>query len=331
VGRSRRPAARAAARAAPSRRAGAAGARLRHRRLDPQPASLLRRRRPEADLRPRLALRLLAFASSLDQIGPFARTVAARALALGVDGRPIAPTPRVARAGARLRAALTGDVQRLRVGVPRTFVTEGVDADVRRVRRRARGARERRRAARATRAAARAATAIPVYYLGCTAEASSNLARYDGVKYGYRSQAPRRLQAMYTHSRSEVRRRGQAPDHARHLRAERRLLRRVLSEGAAGAHAPAPRLRARVRGVDVIAMPTSPIPPFRLGEKRDDPLQMYLADIFTVSANSAGVPAISVPGGFVQRGATSCRSGSSSPRAPSTRRPLAGALMRTSD
>ena len=101
------------------------------------------------------------------------------------------------------------------------------------------------------------------------------------------------------HARRRLRPRGQAAHHARHLRAQRRLLRRLLSEGAAGAHAASARLRRRrSRRVDVVAMPTMPTPPFKLGEKTDDPLQMYLADVFTVSANLAGLPGISVPCGF---------------------------------
>jgi aspartyl-tRNA(Asn)/glutamyl-tRNA(Gln) amidotransferase subunit A len=248
---------------------------------------------------------LLAFASSLDQIGPFARTVEDAALALGVMAGPDRADATSSREPvADLTAALTGDVNGLRVGVPRTFVSEGVDGEVK-------GAFDAALAVLA-RAGARlvdvelphAPYGVPAYYLVCTAEASSNLARYDGVKYGYRSKAAADgLHAMYTHSRSE----GFGAEVKRRIM----LGTYVLSAGYYDAfYLKAQQVRTLLRRdyerafetVDVIAMPTSPIPPFGLGEKADDPLQMYLADIFTVSANLAGVPAISVPSGFVERG-----------------------------
>ena len=148
---------------------------------------------------------------------------------------------------------------------------------------------------------------MPVYYLVCTAEASSNLARYDGVKYGFRSPAAAQgLQAMYRRSRSE----GFGAEVKRRIM----LGTYVLSAGYYDAfYLKAQQVRTLLRRdyeraferADVIAMPTSPIPPFGIGEKADDPLQMYLADIFTVSANLAGLPAISVPGGVVRAKALS--------------------------
>ena len=146
----------------------------------------------------------------------------------------------------------------------------------------------------------------------CTAEASSNLARYDGVKYGYRSPRGQRQ------PEGDVQ-----PDARRGLRAEvkRRIMlgTYVLSAGYYDAfYLKALQVRTLLRRdydqaferVDVVAMPTIPTPPFRLGEKTDDPLQMYLADVFTVSANLAGLPGISVPCGFSTRRA--CRSAFSS-------------------
>jgi aspartyl-tRNA(Asn)/glutamyl-tRNA(Gln) amidotransferase subunit A len=247
---------------------------------------------------------LLAFASSLDQIGPFAHTVEDAALTLAtIAGPDRADATSSHEPLPDLTAALTGDVKGLRVGVPRTFVSEGVDEAVR-------GAFD------ASLAVLREAGAtlvdvelphapygVPAYYLVCTAEASSNLARYDGVKYGYRSRAAADgLQAMYTHSRSE----GFGAEVKRRIM----LGTYVLSAGYYDAfYLKAQQVRTLLKRdydraferADVIAMPTSPIPPFGLGEKADDPLQMYLADIFTVSANLAGLPAISVPGGFVER------------------------------
>jgi aspartyl-tRNA(Asn)/glutamyl-tRNA(Gln) amidotransferase subunit A len=248
---------------------------------------------------------LLAFASSLDQIGPFARTVEDAALALGVIAGPDRADATSSREPVPdLRAALTGDVKGLRVGVPRTFVSEGVDEGVKGVFDAALAVLADAGARLVDVELPHASYGVPAYYLVCTAEASSNLARYDGVKYGYRSKAAADgLQALYTHSRSE----GFGAEVKRRIM----LGTYVLSAGYYDAfYLKAQQVRTLLRRdydraferADVIAMPTSPIPPFGLGEKTDDPLQMYLADIFTVSANLAGVPAISVPGGFVERG-----------------------------
>jgi len=248
---------------------------------------------------------LLAFASSLDQIGPFARTVEDAALALGVIAGPDRADATSSREPVPdLRAALTGDVKGLRVGVPRTFVSEGVDEGVKGAFDAALAVLEDAGARLVDVELPHAPYGVPAYYLVCTAEASSNLARYDGVKYGYRSKAAADgLQALYTHSRSE----GFGAEVKRRIM----LGTYVLSAGYYDAfYLKAQQVRTLLRrdydrafeSADVIAMPTSPIPPFGLGEKTDDPLQMYLADIFTVSANLAGVPAISVPGGFVERG-----------------------------
>ena len=244
---------------------------------------------------------LLAFASSLDQIGPIARTVEDTALALGVMAGPDRADATASREPVPdLTAALTGDVKGLRVGVPRTFVTDGVDDDVK-------AAFD---AALAVLAGAgarlvdvelpHAPYGVPAYYLVCTAEASSNLARYDGVKYGYRSPAKdASLKAMYSRTRDE----GFGAEVKRRIM----LGTYVLSAGYYDAfYLKAQQVRTLIRRdyeqafarVDVVAMPTSPTPAFRLGEKTDDPLQMYLADVFTVSANLAGLPAISVPCGF---------------------------------
>ena len=150
--------------------------------------------------------------------------------------------------------------------------SEGVDAErPGGVRRGARGARASAARRSSTIELPHAAHAIPVYYLVATAEASSNLARYDGVRYGYARPRARttRSREMYERTRGDgLRRRGEAPHHARHLRAERRLLRRVLPEGAAGAHADsAATTSAAFEQVDVVAMPTSPTGAFRLGER----------------------------------------------------------------
>jgi aspartyl-tRNA(Asn)/glutamyl-tRNA(Gln) amidotransferase subunit A len=143
--------------------------------------------------------------------------------------------------------------------------------------------------------------AIPIYYLIATAEASSNLARYDGVRYGLRAALGKddSLRRMYNRTRDA----GFGPEVKRRIM----LGTYVLSAGYYDAYyLKAQQVRTLVKrdydhalaAVDVIAMPTTPTPAFRLGEKTDDPIQMYLADVFTVSANLAGAPAISVPCGF---------------------------------
>ena len=245
---------------------------------------------------------LLAFASSLDQIGPITRTVGDAALALStIAGSDPADATSSAEPVADFTRALTGEVKGLRIGVPRAFVAEGVQDDVRRS---FDAALEILRAQGATLvdiALPHARFAIPVYYLVCTAEASSNLARYDGVKYGYRSPAARDggLKTMYSKTRDE----GFGAEVKRRIM----LGTYVLSAGYYDAfYLKALQVRTLLRrdyerafeSVDVVAMPTSPTPPFRLGEKTADPLQMYLADIFTVSVNLAGLPGISVPCGF---------------------------------
>ncbi len=249
---------------------------------------------------------LLAFASSLDQIGPFARNVADAALVLsalaGADPRD------ATTADERVpdfTASLTGDVKGVRIGVPRAFVTEGVDDDVRHAFDRALDALRDAGATLVDVDLPHAKYAIPVYYLIATAEASSNLARYDGVKYGYRSPAAKDegLKAMYSRTRDE----GFGPEVKRRIM----LGTYVLSAGYYDAfYLKAQQVRTLLRRdydqafkrVDVVAMPTSPTPPFTLGEKTGDPLQMYLADVFTVSANLAGLPGISLPCGFSQDG-----------------------------
>ncbi len=249
---------------------------------------------------------LLAFASSLDQIGPFARSVADAALVLSaLSGADPCDATTADQPVPDFTRALTGDVRGVRVGVPRAFVSEGVDDDVRRAFEVALGALREAGATLIDIELPHAKYAIPVYYLVCTAEASSNLARYDGVKYGYRSPAAKDqgLKALYSRTRDE----GFGPEVKRRIM----LGTYVLSAGYYDAfYLKALQVRTLLRRdydqaferADVIAMPTSPIPPFRLGEKTGDPLQMYLADVFTVSANLAGLPGISVPCGFSSNG-----------------------------
>jgi aspartyl-tRNA(Asn)/glutamyl-tRNA(Gln) amidotransferase subunit A len=244
---------------------------------------------------------LVAFASSLDQIGVLARSAADAAIVLeaiaGHDPRDSTsipePTPALSR-------ALTGEVSGLVVGLPREyFVAEGVEPEVL--------ARVREAVAQLERAGAKAREvslphtpyAIATYYLIATAEASSNLARYDGVRYGLRAAGSRSLGDMYRATRSEgfgaeVKRRillgtyvlsaGYYEAYYRKAQQVRTLLRRDFE--------------AAFRACDVIATPTAPEVAFPLGARTADPLRMYLSDVYTVSANLAGLPALSVPCGF---------------------------------
>ena len=248
---------------------------------------------------------LLAFASSLDQIGPFARTVADAALTLTVlAGADPCDATTANEPVPDFAAALTGGVNDIRIGVPRAFVTEGVDEQVRQAYDEALDTLRRAGATLVDIDLPHAPYAVPVYYLVCTAEASSNLARYDGVKYGFRSAAAKdSLKDMYSRTRDE--------GFGREVKRRIMLGTYVLSAGYYDAfYLKALQVRTLLRRdydeaferVDVVAMPTMPTPPFRLGEKTDDPLQMYLADVFTVSANLAGLPGISVPCGFAKEG-----------------------------
>ncbi len=247
---------------------------------------------------------LLAFASSLDQIGPLTRTAEDAALLLEViAGADRNDSTAAAQPVPPYRSALTGDVNGLRVGVPRTVLAEGVDAEVLRAFDTSIGALRSKGIEIIEVDLPHARYAIPIYYLIATAEASSNLARYDGVRYGLRAPLGKdaTLQAMYDRTR----------DQGFGAEVKRRIMlgTYVLSHGYYDAYyLKAQQVRTLVRRdyedaferVDIVAMPTTPTPAFRLGEKTSDPIQMYLADVFTVSANLAGLPSISIPGGFSQ-------------------------------
>ena len=248
---------------------------------------------------------LIAHASSLDQIGPIAARVADAAAALAViAGGDRADATTASEPVRDYSSSLTGDLRSARVGVPRRLLEQGVDGEVSRAFFASLDVLASRGAALVDVELSHARYAIPVYYLVSTAEASSNLARYDGVRYGFRAKDERAasLQAMYGRTRS----RGFGPEVKRRIM----LGTYVLSAGYYDAYyLKAQQVRTlilrdyeqafdRDGGVDAIAMPTSPVPAFRIGERVDDPLQMYLADVFTVSANLAGLPAISVPCGF---------------------------------
>ena len=247
---------------------------------------------------------LIAFASSLDHIGPFANTVKDAALVLRtMAGRDPMDSTSADVPIQDYVAELQKGVRGLRIGVAKEYFAEGLDAEVR--------------------ASVEAAIqklaglgcevvpvslphteyAIPAYYIVATAEASANLARFDGVRYGLRSKESKTLSDMYRKTRDE----GFGPEVKRRIM----LGTYALSTGYYDAYyLKAQRVRTLLtrdfenafQKVDAIVTPTSPTAAFKLGEKSDDPLAMYLADIYTVTANLAGIPGISVPCGDTKSG-----------------------------
>jgi len=246
---------------------------------------------------------LVAYASSLDQIGVFARSAADAAWLLeAISGHDPLDSTSLPEPAPHCSEALDGDVSGLVIGLPREyFVEEGVDPRVLARVREAVGELERAGAKVRDVSLPHTDSAIATYYLIATAEASSNLARFDGVRYGRRAQGTEDLTDMYQRTRSEgfgteVKRRillgtyvlsaGYYDAYYRKAQRVRTLLRRDFEEA--------------FQGCDVIATPTAPEVAFGIGSKTSDPLRMYLSDVYTVSANLAGIPGISIPCGFVE-------------------------------
>ncbi|MFH1024695.1 MAG: Asp-tRNA(Asn)/Glu-tRNA(Gln) amidotransferase subunit GatA [Planctomycetota bacterium] len=246
---------------------------------------------------------LIAFASSLDQIGPFATDADGAALIFDVmaghDARDSTSVP-----DGRLASAAGGDVVKgLRIGLPAEYFGEGLDPDVKRVVLAAVETLKSLGAVTVPVSLPHSPYAVATYYIVATAEASSNLARYDGVHYGHRTNIPGDLIAMVSRSRAE----GFGAEVKRRIM----LGTYALSSGYYDAYYKrALQVRQRIledfqkafAAADVIASPTSPTTAFRAGERMEDPLAMYLSDIYTISANLAGIPGISVPCGRDGRG-----------------------------
>jgi aspartyl-tRNA(Asn)/glutamyl-tRNA(Gln) amidotransferase subunit A len=257
---------------------------------------------------------LIAFASSLDRVGPLTNTVrdAATVLSVIAGHDPLdatsstEPVPDYAAALAEPDAPQSG-VNGMKIGVPSEYFGDGLDPEVREAVERAidtlrsAGAEIKQTSLPHTR------YAVPAYYLLATAEASSNLARFDGVRYGFRAKAPATLAAMYRETRdqgfgAEVKRRIMLGTYA--LSAgyydayykKAQQVRRLLAEDFLHVFAKGS------EGVDAIVTPTAPTAAFRLGEKVDDPVSMYLADIYTVTASLAGICGLSVPCGRTRDG-----------------------------
>jgi len=247
---------------------------------------------------------LVAFASSLDQIGPMTKDVRDAAILLNViTGHDPCDSTSVNLPVPDYTAALGREITNLRIGIPDEYFVEGMDPEVETAIRQAITVLESLGAKAERITLPHTEYAVATYYLVATAEASSNLARFDGVKYGIRAPESKDLLAMYTGTRqegfgAEVKRRIMLGTYA-------------LSAGYYDAYyLKALKVRTLIRKdfeeafkrCEVILTPTAPTAAFRLGEKTDDPLTMYLSDIFTISANLAGIPGISLPCGFTQAG-----------------------------
>ena len=247
---------------------------------------------------------LVAFASSLDQIGPFSRTVEDAALALSVvSGHDPRDSTSASRAPFDASSARRGDLKGLRIGLPKEYFIPGTDPEVeKRVLEavevlKSLGAQTREVSLPHTGAA------VATYYIVAPSEASSNLARFDGIRYGRSSVEARTLEEVYEFSRGE----GFGPEVKRRIM----LGTYALSAGYYDAYyGKAQRVRTLVKrdfeeafkSVDILATPTAPTPAFKLGEKTSDPMTMYLSDVFTIPCNLAGIGGVSVPCGLTSEG-----------------------------
>jgi aspartyl-tRNA(Asn)/glutamyl-tRNA(Gln) amidotransferase subunit A len=247
---------------------------------------------------------MVAFASSLDQIGPMTKDVRDAAILLNViAGHDPRDSTSAGVAMPDYTSALSESIKGVRVGIPRQYFIEGIDPEVERAVRAALKVLEEVGATTDEVSLPHTDYGVAAYYILAPSEASSNLARYDGVKYGYRTPQWANLRDMYMRTRdegfgAEVKRRimlgtyalsaGYYEAYYKKAQQVRTLIRRDFEEA--------------FQQVDVLVTPTSPTPAFKIGEKIDDPLQMYLSDVFTITINLAGIPALSMPCGFSSAG-----------------------------
>jgi len=247
---------------------------------------------------------LVAFASSLDQIGPITKDVEDSAILMNaISGYDPYDSTSVNVEVPDYKRSLKRDAKGIRIGIPEEYFVEGMDPEVERSVKEAIDFFRKWGAEIQRVSLPHTEYAVAIYYIIATAEASSNLARYDGVKYGLRSKGYRDLMEMYTQTRAkgfgkEVKRRiilgtyvlsaGYYEAYYRKASQVRTLMRKDFEEA--------------FQKVDVIVAPTTPTPAFRIGEKTENPLQMYLSDIHTIPVNLAGIPAISIPCGFSHEG-----------------------------
>ncbi|HXN06270.1 MAG TPA: Asp-tRNA(Asn)/Glu-tRNA(Gln) amidotransferase subunit GatA [Nitrospiria bacterium] len=247
---------------------------------------------------------LIAFASSLDQIGPFSKDVTDAAILLeAISGHDPKDSTSHNRPAGTFRQALKKEVKGLKIGIPKEYFIKGISPEVEKSVMNAIFLWKSLGAETVEISLPHTSLAVSTYYILATAEASSNLERYDGVKYGYRAKGAANLNEMYEKTRSE----GFGPEVKRRIM----LGTYALSSGYYDAYyKKAQQVRTlfirdfseAFEKVDAIVTPTAPTAAFRIGEKTSDPLQMYLSDIFTISANLAGIPAISIPSGYTSDG-----------------------------
>ncbi len=244
---------------------------------------------------------MIAFASSLDQGGPMARTAEDAALLLQtMAGFDVKDSTSVDKAVPDYSANLTKSLEGLKIGLPKEFFNEGLNNDIVVAIESAVNEYEKLGAEIKEVSLPNMKLAIPTYYVIASAECSANLSRYDGVRFGYRCEDPADLNDLYIRSRGEafgeeVKRRILMGTYALsagyydayYIKAQK--VRRLISEDFNNALAE----------VDVLMGPVSPTTAFSIGEKTSDPIEMYLADIYTIAINLAGLPAMSVPAGFV--------------------------------
>lgn len=246
---------------------------------------------------------MIAFASSLDQGGPLTRTAEDAAILLNaMAGFDEHDSTSVNEAVPDYTKNLNDSIKGLRIGLPKEYFSAGLSSDVAKVIEDSIKQYEKLGAVITEISLPNTALSVPAYYVIAPAECSSNLARYDGVRYGYRCENPVDLQDLYKRSRSE----GFGSE------VKRRIMigTYVLSAGYYDAYyLKAQKIRNLIRqdfieafkNVDLILSPTSPTPAFKTGEKTSDPVSMYLSDIFTIAVNLAGLPGISIPAGFVNQ------------------------------
>lgn len=247
---------------------------------------------------------LIAFASSLDQIGPITKDVEDAALLMNIiSGHDPMDSTSVDAEVPDYTKSLGKDIKGIKIGIPREYLVEGMDHEVKNIIEEAINKLESLGAEHKQVSLPRTEYAVPAYYIIATAEASSNLARFDGVQYGFRAKNPENLIDMYKKTRGE----GFGEE------AKRRIILGTfaLSHGYYDAYyRRATKVRTLILGdflnafkeFDCIVTPTSPTPPFKIGEKLADPLKMYLSDIYTISANLTAIPGISIPCGFTKKG-----------------------------
>jgi aspartyl-tRNA(Asn)/glutamyl-tRNA(Gln) amidotransferase subunit A len=244
---------------------------------------------------------MIAFASSLDQGGPMAQSAEDCALMLNtMAGFDEKDSTSLDQEIPDYTAALDNSIEGLRIGLPREYFDDGLDGNVRAVIQAALDSYRDMGAELVDIELPNSGLSVPVYYVVAPAECSANLSRFDGVRYGYRCQDPQDLYDLYTRSRgegfgAEVKRRIMVGTYALsagyydayYLKAQQ--LRHLISDD----------FKEAFKNVDVIMGPASPGPAFNIGEKTEDPISMYLSDIYTIAVNLAGLPGMSVPAGFV--------------------------------